>query len=466
MARSRSALSSYVIAAFAAVLAAAAAVQAKTELLVFSSPFCGPCQQLKPTIAEFERQGYPVRQVDVTQHPALASQHRVSRVPCLVMVNGSRELARQLGGDRASIERMFAAAGVRPTQAARNPGPQWANTPDPPTLPARPVSQASRTVPVEPATSPDAFATRLLESSVRITINDATGTSYGTGTIIDTREGDALVVTCGHLFRGESANGEVVIERFKVTPTGLEVVDRTRGQLESYDLDRDVGLVSFRPQSAVQVIPVAAQFAERVNDRVWSVGCDRGAKPTVRDSRVTDIDRYHGPPNIETSGAPVQGRSGGGLFNGRGELIGICFAADTEGDEGLYSGLASVHAELDGLGLQAIYRKAASDMAVAEERPRNLAPLPSTAALDSIVRGQDPASSAASLASFPPRPEAITPTSLPEVERAGLAEIARRAAESEVVVIIRPRETGGESEVIKLDRVSPQFIQALRSMPQ
>ena len=447
--------------ALAACLATATSGLAKTELLVFSSPYCGPCQQLKPTVAEFARAGYPVRPVDVTQHPALASQFSVSRVPCLVMVTDGREVARQLGGDRNVLQQMFAAAGVRPATASPTAPPQpqpGGITQQPPALPPQPPAETAHTVPAT-----DQFARQLLDTAVRITIEDSTGKSYGTGTIIDTREGDALVVTCGHLFRGDSASGAITIERFEVTPAGLRVVDATRGKLESYDLDRDVGLVSFRPNGPVKAAPVAPRFAERVNDKVWSVGCDLGADPTVRDSRVTDVDRYAGPPNVETSGAPVQGRSGGGLFNSRGELVGICFAADNEGNEGLYSGLASVHAELDKLGLASIYRQ---DTPIAMRQPdavpRRLMPLPDVSSSEPEVRGQGADLPDRSPA-FPARQVSATPVSDP-MEQAGLEEIAQRASESEVVVIVRPREPGGQSEVIRLDRVSPAFVDALRKM--
>src|SRR5258708_21879058 len=32
-------------------------------------------------------------------------------------------------------------------------------------------------------------------------------------------------------------------------------------------------------------------------DRVVGVGCSNGNDPTVLESRVTSLDRYHGPPN-------------------------------------------------------------------------------------------------------------------------------------------------------------------------
>ena len=45
---------------------------------------------------------------------------------------------------------------------------------------------------------------------------------------------------------------------------------------------------------------------------VFSVGCDHGAAPTVRESRISAVNRYAGAPNLETLGHPVEGRSGGG----------------------------------------------------------------------------------------------------------------------------------------------------------
>lgn len=474
----------------------AAPVQAKTQLLAFSSPHCGPCQQLKPTLQQMQRAGYPIQPVDVTQQPQVAQQFRVSRVPCLVMVTDGREVSRiPHGASKAELQQMFATAGfdlaqqrtpaaapaTSPQPSNRPARPSWLNETQAPVLEQTPPVAQEQTPPAKGAAAPDAFARELLESTVRITLSDESGQSFGTGTIIDTREGDALVLTCGHLFRDSGKQPQVTVEIYRYQANGLQVVEKVAGTVESFNLERDVALVSMHPQQPVKVVPVAAHFGERVNDRVWSVGCDLGADPTVRNSRVTDIDRYHGPPNIETSGAPIQGRSGGGLFNARGEVIGVCFAADVEGDEGLYSGLASVHAELDGLGLQAIYNPRAA-AAVAQAAPAatpqqpqasvaRLAPLPS---VDRVVRGQSPAAEessfprppAASQAEPPAAPSRGSSAGLAPAEQAALSEIASRAAESEVVVIVRPREPGGASEVLKLDRVSPEFVQALRQMPR
>jgi hypothetical protein len=67
-----------------------------------------------------------------------------------------------------------------------------------------------------------------------------------------------------------------------------------------------------------------------------------------------------GPSNVEVAKAPVQGRSGGGLFNQAGQLIGVCYAADKELDEGLYSGPEVVYAQLARLGLTRLYSEPSS----------------------------------------------------------------------------------------------------------
>jgi S1-C subfamily serine protease len=405
-----------------------------------------------------------------------------------MMVADGKELTRQLGGDANTIAQMFQAAGVYPERSAKNP-PGWGGAPNAaPTLQVQSQNDTQGTGPAGELPPTDAMARQLLECSVRLTVSDATGKSYGTGTVVDTLQQDALIVTCGHLFRGEAAKGEIVIEQFAVTAEGVRVSERSRGQLIHHDLDRDVALVSFRPTGPVKKASVAPQLVENVNDRVWSVGCDRGADPTVRSTRVTALDRYHGAPNIEAAGAPVQGRSGGGLFNAKGELVGVCFAADNEGDEGLYSSLPSIHAELDVVGMQRIYRGNSIALNTPPAVPTGgggaLSPLPPISPPDLQIRGQDPDST------FPSQPPVATPPSnLPNAgfppmdampappvsaaqpgagmtpaERAALGEIARRASESEVVVIVRPRDDSGNSEVIQLGRVSPEFVEQLRTM--
>jgi hypothetical protein len=317
----------------------------------------------------------------------------------------------------------------------------------------------------------DAYSNELINSSVRLRVDDPGGHSYGTGTIIDARSGEALVITCGHLFRDSKGKGPVMVELFAATPEGVRVVAQVPGQIIDYNLDRDIGLVSIRPNGPVRVAPIApTQTVIERGDRLTSVGCDRGQNPTALAARVTNVDRYQGPPNIEASGAPVEGRSGGGLFNSAGQLVGVCFAADYEGNEGLYTALESIHDEMDRLNLSDVYRTA--DQAAPRSDAVATQP-PAATATPPIVRGQEPmqpvmplpnrdaVTPAAITAANPVESAASASAGLNPVEHAALEEIMRRAADSEVVCIIRPRDPGGKSEVITLQQVSPDFVRAL-----
>src|SRR5690606_33556676 len=126
-------------------------------------------------------------------------------------------------------------------------------------------------------------------------------------------------------------------------------------QLIDYDLDRDLALLCFQTTSPVAVTPIAPRGTQLLVDApVTSVGCGHGADPTPWQSPITAVNRYQGHPNVETAGAPEEGRSGGGLFNAAGQLIGVCYAADKEGNEGLYASLDSIYPKLDALQLTAV----------------------------------------------------------------------------------------------------------------
>jgi hypothetical protein len=147
------------------------------------------------------------------------------------------------------------------------------------------------------------------------------------------------------------------------------------GTLISYDLTRDIGLVSFVPGiavSPVRIAPAGHRFAS--GDAVFSVGCDDGREPSVRDSRITSIDRYLGPPNIEATGEPAQGRSGGGLFSQDGLLIGICNHGDPKDDEGIYASLPTIHWELDRVGQRRLYQLNAEALAMQGLSPSRVEP--------------------------------------------------------------------------------------------
>jgi hypothetical protein len=187
-----------------------------------------------------------------------------------------------------------------------------------------------------------------------------------------------------------------------------------------------------------------------------SVGCNNGGQPTARHSQVTCLDKFIGPPTVEVAGQPVEGRSGGGLFTREGYVIGVCNAADPSDKEGLFAAIDSIRAELDQAKLAFIYKSPTENAAVG-------APTVIPAAFPRPMPSQMPtATDLAKLASIStPNPDA--PASLAPREQAALDEIRRRLKEgAEVVCVIRPRgNTEAHSEVIMLDRASPEFLERL-----
>jgi thiol-disulfide isomerase/thioredoxin len=464
--------------ALAASLIGVTASAQQIVLLDFWSPQCGPCMQMKPVMHSFEQAGYPIHQIDTTRDYETSRQYNVTQIPCFVMLVNGQEFDRQVGAtsqqsiqqmfDRARAEVVLRQKAFRGVEPSPSPSAQRTQAPNlsegPAQAPAIEMRQPKNSVPEvlqvasagPPAGGNTAAHAALLSATVRLFIEDPTGRSCGSGTIVDTRSGEALVVTCAHLFRETKGKAPVKADLFEGVGDSARVTGHASGQVLSYDLSRDIALVSLRVDRPVNVVNVAPAKApiER-GDRVVGVGCSNGQDPTVMETRVTSLDRYQGPPNIEASGAPAEGRSGGGLFNGKNELVGVCNNADPEGNEGIYAGLESIHDQLDRLGLKDIYSKSGTN----KEAP--------------LVRGQEPPAPEAGtmpplnpVTPLPGTPVAdvskTAPKSLSETEQAALEEIMTRAASSEVIFIVRPKDGNGQCEVIHMDSVSPEFLRALK----
>jgi thiol-disulfide isomerase/thioredoxin len=439
-------------------LSSATACSAETVMLDFNSNSCAPCRQMRPIVRQLAASGYRVRDVNIEREPQLAAQYRVTQVPTFIVVVDGREAARLTGTTSyEKLEQMIIRSRASSTQAPIVP-PRRIQELTAPNQPARPSSgalsnpfnQASTGQPT-PSNGSAVEARRLIEATVKVAVQDPDGTSAGAGTMVDARSGEALILTCGHLFRTSAGKGTITVSLFQAGPTGAELRTTAPGKLIDYDLERDLALVSIRTDVSIRPVAIGpAGVALQPGAPVTTVGCNNGQNPTAIVSRITTIDRYQGHPNVEVAGAPVEGRSGGGLFNAQGQLIGVCYAADPQANEGLYASLPSIHAKLDSLRLTMVYqspgdptRSQAANAVLGQNAVA--APLPPPAPVASVLPPQ-----------ASPQPLALNP-----IEQAALAEIQARGANSEVICIIRPHSPQGKSEVITLQSASPEFVHAL-----
>jgi thiol-disulfide isomerase/thioredoxin len=432
-------------------------------MLDFYADWCGPCRAMDPVVRELAAKGYPIRRVNIDRERELAIRFHVQSIPCFVMLVNGREVDRQQGGTSLTrLERMCgmareATVPAAPPQLAMQPNPLIAPVARAPVAPIVPIVPVAWPPRVERLSPSDAT---LLAASVRLRIEDPDGHSCGSGTIIDANPGgEALILTCGHLFRDSKGAGRIEVDLWSPTP-----LTHLPGRLIAYDLKRDVGLVAFRPPCPVAVARVApAGYPVRPGDLVASVGCNNGDDPTVQHSRVISLDRFLGPPNVQVEGQPIVGRSGGGLFSADGLVIGVCNAADPSDKEGLFAAIGSIQGELNEQGLAVVYRPQAAAVAAAPAAPAATA----VAAVDPFLatrRGPPPAAEAprdadvrqVSTASNPP-------VALPPGEQTVMEEIHRRVREgAEVVCIVRDRhDPQSPSQVFTLDHASPGFVQQL-----
>lgn len=298
---------------------------------------------------------------------------------------------------------------------------------------APPPAPAASTLPL--AMSP--AMQHALQATVRLRVEDAHGQSVATGTIVDMYGAEALVVTCGHVFRESGGRGKVMVELFAPGATAA-----LPGQVLDYDLYRDIGLVVIRPNVAVKPARVGTpQHALERGHTVFSIGCDRGDRPQVMASQIVGVNKYVGPPNYVATGAPTEGRSGGGLFNDDGVLVGVCNAADPADNEGLYAALPTLHWQLDQVGQARIY---GGKNGPGANGASAIAATPATGA-------QPPAAAR----------ESAVPASAMSAAPAGVDPVLMLAQEhrdAEAIIIWRSSTNPqGRPEVVRIERLTPDM---------
>ena len=485
-------------------------------LLDFSATWCGPCRSMAPLMGEISAAGWVVRHVDVDREGDLVRRFGVTGVPCYVLLVKGQEMGRISGATtRGELEQLLAksreaqtpvsaptraptralAAGQEkplgrgdvpgiplPSLPTHMPLPLESSPRLPPPVAA--IVKPTEAVPLPPrglrdagpgrgtqaaaaaGTPPQSLApplqtlppaaqaaleARVLAATARLRVEDGEGVSWGTGTVIDCRQGEALILTCGHIFRDSQGKGRIEVDFFGPGgPRGLA------GQVISWDLKRDLALVSIFTDVKVEPVRVGGQQrATATGEPVVTMGCNGGQDPTIHYSRVTAVDKYLGPANVQVAGQPVQGRSGGGLFGIDATLIGVCNAADPTDNEGFFAALPTIHEQLDEAGLAFVYRSAYPSGAVADGAAAALPIMPEempavsfdrrdrSGALPTAFTGTSPSEAAEPAA---PHASALSPG-----EKALLDHVRQHDGKAEVICIVRPHGTAqSQSEVFVL----------------
>ncbi len=192
-----------------------------------------------------------------------------------------------------------------------------------------------------------AFAQNLGIARVRVKVD--TGVNVGTATVIKSQDGVTTLLTVGHIFRNSGDKPIIEVDIYN-PKTGK--VEKVVGKIVKYDLAEDLGVFTFESRYVFPVISIAPLNERQVvNQRVMSYGCSDGECPTVLNQKITRLNRYLGSDNIECTGVPTQGRSGGPLMDTQGRVIGVCQAADQHDQRGVYSGTKPIHEFLKRAGI-------------------------------------------------------------------------------------------------------------------
>jgi len=256
----------------------AAVAAGDVVLLNFSASWCGPCRQMAPLVGEITAAGWVVRHVDVDHEGDLVRRFGVTGVPCYVLLVKGQEIGRINGATtRGELETLLAKsrqplglaplaaspaatslAGIpvpvtptgaplstEPKAAPQTTGaaivtavpPAAARQPDRPAAPRlqQPVASSGadqRAIAGGPQLDPAqraALERRLMASTARLLVEDSQGVSRGTGTVIDCRQGEALILTCGHIFRDSQGKGRVRSTCSAQTARGVWQVRSSRG---------------------------------------------------------------------------------------------------------------------------------------------------------------------------------------------------------------------------------------------
>ncbi len=370
-------------------------------MLDFTASWCGPCRQMRPTVDQLIDKGFPIKAIDIDQSPELAAKYKVSGIPAFIVIDPTtgKSLGR-LEGARPASDLAGLYNEAKSKYLAQNPS-----------RPRREVVQNSEQASEDREGNDDrehdlAPNPKPWETVVRIKVHGNGAIGFGSGTIVSSTPEETIILTCAHIFKIDGRKQvkpasfplRITVDLFDGNPVGpkrnqVHYTNETfEGRAIDYNFITDVGLIRIRPGKRLayaKVIPPSRK--PKPNLPVITVGCSQGQDATAWSTKITNPS-FKGLANngnyeaIECNVAPIQGRSGGGLFTTDGYVIGVCDFAEPQGNHGLYAHPNSIYAILNRNNLVALYdpSRAQPDTRLAANPETNIG----RAAIE--VRGQSP----------------------------------------------------------------------------
>lgn len=436
-------------------------------LLDFTASWCGPCQEMSPLVSKLERMGYPIRRVDVDREPELTRRFNVESMPTFLLVVNGRELTRITGKtDEKNLRHLLSLLpkqdldnGLRtkPKTDVRLASSTRRGTADGKLFlgPASPLDDDLRLTPTRPGEtmrgqSPDydltadGFAKDPMASSLRIRIKDGSRVHFGSGTVIDSKPGKSIVLTCGHIFRDLQKDAVVEVDLY---PDSKAKTQTLVGKILKFDLEADVGLLSIPTQQPLPVCKLGLSKNPADDDKVMSIGCGGGDRPTREQCSITGINCYNGPDTVECTGLPKQGRSGGGLFQGS-DLIGVCIYAEPKRKRGIYCGLKPIAQLLEKANLAHLVPKTTpADQLVLTDPSKE----PSLGAPKALLEDTAIASEL----------DLIDMINGAARDASATIGAASDYSGAEIVCIVRPKIPGAASRIVIVNQASTRFVDDL-----
>jgi thiol-disulfide isomerase/thioredoxin len=479
------------------------------EVIELTGRHCVPCQSMIPIVHRLQKEGLPIRQVDVEAQQEEARRYGASGIPTFLVVVDGKVLNRTVGAISEGELRRLAA--MVPAEAAAAPAAPKHVSPQPsspnlrvelgePAQQPRPTAGQGVVAEVqEPAAEetdsslfPRLFRRQpkaepairgqsqgvaapmeqtgeaALAASVRLNLHSPKGILQGSGTIIESRVGRTLAITAGAPFSQLPPGSKIEVE-VPASQASMSAGDskgrKFLAKLVKADLEADVALIEFptdQPLPRAAIAPI--ERAPQLSHRVACIGGASNAAITRNPDRITALNKYVGPDTIECSGVPQPGRCGGGLFNQSDELIGVCIAVSEDPNSkkpvgGMYCGLKPIHELLRSQNLASLFESPATPagkqndlFAMAETELGPARPMPA-----------QPAPAAEPVA---PVVEALATDALNGVQSLKAAEGASLGIDEdqEVIIVVRSKTNPAQQRVIHVHKASPT-LRALLNGP-